>query len=263
MQRLHAVTLIASVSNFRTAISTLGLASTPDDLLRLENAVNELKNTLAGIPLSQVVEGQLGRLLKQIRGLAQERSVVTDDLQAVAVIAVAKEFYNSLLTELCTALYVMVPASRKAFYNPSKPVFGAAVHARFPDAAWDVTEAVACLAFDRFTACVFHLMRALELALHDWTRELGVQQSSAIELENWKNILDAAKTRIDALAQQPKSPQKDAELAYFGETRAHFLSIKDAWRNHVAHARVTYDEAQAVSVLNHVNEFMNRLALHR
>ena len=99
-------------------------------------------------------------------------------------------------------------------------------------------------------------MRALEIALHMWARELGVDQFSAIELENWKNILDAAAKKVKELEQQPKGSTKDTELQYYGETTAHFRSVKDAWRNHVSHARTTYDERETTSILNHVREFI-------
>jgi hypothetical protein len=103
-------------------------------------------------------------------------------------------------------------------------------------------------------------MRGLEIALHRWAKDLGVDQFPAIELENWKNILDAADRKVRSLEQQSKTSTKDAELKYYGETIAHFRSIKDAWRNHVAHSRTSYDERQTTSILNHVKEFMLLLA---
>lgn len=163
--------------------------------------------------------------------------------------------------ELTRHLYFLVPENRKSWYREDDvALFGDRVGDAFPESTPEVAEAGRCYALGRWTATVFHLMRALEIVLHKWALDMGVTQFSAIELENWKNIIDAADKKIRALEQQPKSPQKDAELQYYGETTAHFRSIKDAWRNHVSHSRTSYDDRQAQSIMRHVSEFMNLLA---
>jgi hypothetical protein len=165
-----------------------------------------------------------------------------------------------LLDELTEPQFLRIASEKRSYFEQLEPLFGAPVVDSFPNSDRDIAAAGRCFAFGEWTACVFHLMRALELALHKWALEMGVTQFSAIELENWKNILDAADKRIKALEQQPKSPQKDRELQYYGETCAHFRSIKDAWRNHVSHSRTTYDERETEAILMHVKEFMRLLA---
>ena len=45
-------------------------------------------------------------------------------------------------------------------------LFGKDVRVAFPSAIIDIEEAGKCLAFERWTACVFHLMRVMETGLH-------------------------------------------------------------------------------------------------
>ena len=45
----------------------------------------------------------------------------------------------------------------------------------------------------------------------------------------------------------------------YSEAAEQFTFVKDAWRNHVAHSRETYDLEQALSIMRHTGEFMNDL----
>ena len=48
---------------------------------------------------------------------------------------------------------------------------------------------------------------------------------------------------------------------FYSQAATHFMFLKDAWRNHVMHARdVLYDERRALSVFTQVKEFMQALA---
>jgi hypothetical protein len=56
-----------------------------------------------------------------------------------------------------------VPQDKLKFYNKTD-LFGDEFKTKFPSANVEIIEAGNCFAFDRFTACVFHLMRAMEIA---------------------------------------------------------------------------------------------------
>jgi hypothetical protein len=215
-----------------------------------------IKEEVDALPFSESLKLQAGRMLEEIRGVDSFTPVGT--MRALTVI---DEFLFNVQAELKANLFLVVPVERKKWFcEGDVPLFGQIVGDAFPESTPEVAEAGRCFALARWTACVFHLMRALELALHKWATDLGVTQFSAIELENWKNILDAADKKIRTLEQQPKSAAKDADLKYYSETLAHYRTFKDAWRNHVAHSRERYDEGRALSILNHTREFMTLLA---
>lgn len=215
-----------------------------------------MREEIASLPFSDALHLHATRVLDDVE--------VVDprvDFEPLRVSTRLEDLVQNIQSELKAQLFLVVPAERKKWFKDGDaPLFGQQVADAFPESSIELAEAGRCFALARWTACVFHVMRGLELALHKWAAQLGASQFKAIELENWKNILDAAQRKIDQLQQQPKSPEKDATLAYYSETRAHFLSIKDAWRNHVAHARERYDEQRALAILNHAGEFFRLLA---
>ena len=58
----------------------------------------------------------------------------------------------------------------------------------------------------------------------------------------------------------PRGEQKPEILTAYSHAALEFRYFKDAWRNHVAHARGHYDEHQALSIVSHVREFMTQLS---
>ena len=59
------------------------------------------------------------------------------------------------------------------YYNQTR-LFGETFKASFPTANAEVIEAGRCFAFDRFTACAFHLKRSLEVVLKSLFNALGL-----------------------------------------------------------------------------------------
>jgi hypothetical protein len=163
--------------------------------------------------------------------------------------------------EMMRHAYFIVPENRKNWYrDDDTPLFGEAIASAIPNSTVEIAEAGRCYALERWTACVFHLMRAVELALHKWSGDLGLVLKTSAEQANMQDILTAADLKLKAIGQQPKSIERDANLEYFGDTSAHFRAIKDAWRNHVAHAKRTYDERETTAILNNVHSFLEKLA---
>jgi hypothetical protein len=77
--------------------------------------------------------------------------------------------------------------------------------------------------------------------------------------ENWQNIIEQIETAVRAIGQQPKSQQKIDEEKFFGAAASHLYFVKNAWRNHVAHARDSYSDDEAVKVLSRTLEFIESL----
>jgi hypothetical protein len=71
------------------------------------------------------------------------------------------ELMNRLYDDAARSLVLLVPYSHAEHYVDEAP-FGESVAAAFPGATFDLCEASRCLALGRATACVLHLMRAVE-----------------------------------------------------------------------------------------------------
>ncbi|MFZ1980558.1 MAG: hypothetical protein WAU61_04570, partial [Smithella sp.] len=87
------------------------------------------------------------------------------------------EIRRTIHREMNLHLFMYIPAERAIYCesyrkkkggglaNPSVYLFGDFVNAKFPSASFDIIEAGNCFATARYTACVFHLMRVLEIGL--------------------------------------------------------------------------------------------------
>src|SRR5258708_19689687 len=68
-------------------------------------------------------------------------------------------------------------------------VSGEAVTDAFPSAITDIEEAGKCLAFDRNAACIFHLMRVMEVGLKALGQRLDINTAYK---PGWEGILKKA-----------------------------------------------------------------------
>jgi len=166
------------------------------------------------------------------------------------IVASIDEVERRIRDELDSELFVHVSSSAASFFESASP-FGQKVEAKFPTISEDVSEACMCIALERFTACVFHLMRVMELLVQTFGTAIGV---SLVATKNWQNILDEANKAIKAMdAKQPKTK-------LYAEIAAHLYAVKLAWRNEVMHPKATYTGEEARRIFESVKVFAESLA---
>ena len=170
-----------------------------------------------------------------------------------------KDLRADLITYLGTETFAYVPPARSK-YLEQEALFGEAVWKAFPSARYDIQEAGNCYAVGAHTACVFHLMRAVEGALRVLARDLKVKLPG-LEFEEWNRIIEAIQECAEVRAKTLRRREDRTKAReFYGGAIGEFRAFKDAWRNHVMHARASYDEQRAQSAMTHVREFMQRLA---
>jgi hypothetical protein len=136
------------------------------------------------------------------------------------------------------------------FYKQRQP-FGARVAVWFPELEYDITEAGNCIAFDRGTACVFHLMRVIEAGVQRFGTRLCVPLASE---KNWQVILDLINKAIKA-----RDPKLQETMALSG-TASHLYNVKITWRNPTMHPTSKYTPDEAKDIYQNVKTFMGSLA---
>jgi len=166
--------------------------------------------------------------------------------------------------ELEDITFGFIPATRAYYYNEKEP-FGKEVTAAFRSAAIDIRYAGICYAHATYTACIFHLMRALEHPLRALAVDLGVpppqkNPQKPLDLRTWGDVIGEIVKAINARP-NPKTPQ-DVELTeFYNKAADQFQFFKDAWRDVVMHSRnKPYKEGETKDVLKSVETFMRRLA---
>lgn len=153
---------------------------------------------------------------------------------------------DSLSHELEKEAVFRVPPERKGYYGRDD-LFGPKVAHAFPSCARDIREAGNCYVLEQAAACVHHLMLVLERGLNALATKLDVPY----ERTNWHNIIENNASKLKS---------RGPESNFHREVNAQFGFLKDAYRNHSEHARDNpYDMPKALSILDHVKEFMQEL----
>jgi hypothetical protein len=155
--------------------------------------------------------------------------------------------------EIATLHCFFLSDDERSYHDPSKPLFGAEVDNAFPSSSPEIEEAGKCRATGRWTACVMHLMRALEPALLALQATVGVN----VPKEQWNQIIDQIESKIEEIK---KRTHGGADEQWYSEAATHFRFIKNAWRNYAQHLHERYDEERALEIYDSVRAFMRQLA---
>lgn len=175
---------------------------------------------------------------------------VLQDADAERLCWTLSALVRSFTAQLQSKKIIVFEGRNSVYLTSDDPPFGEAVDDAFPKAAEDISEAAKCLALQRNTACVFHLMRAMESAVGRLAEAIGTGKSTNKE---WGKILSDIGQKIESL---PKGEDRDR----WSESHSHLYHVKQAWRNDTMHPKKTYTDDQAQSVFDAVRSFMTHLA---
>lgn len=172
------------------------------------------------------------------------------------------ELMNEIARTLGDAKFMMIPSYDAAYYD-NPVLFGPAVADRFPNANQEITEAGSCYATGHYTACVFHLMRAVEHGARAMVKALRVSSAlnTKVELSTWNELITALEGGLkSAAAGRRKSLAKSQSSEFYNHAIGQFRNFKDAWRNNVSHTRKTYQQGETKDILDNTRQFMQHLA---
>jgi hypothetical protein len=144
------------------------------------------------------------------------------------------------------------PQYSKYFDNPT--LFGEKVFNAYPSATEDIAEAGTCLALERPTACVMHLMRASEVALKALANAVGVGTQA-----DWGAYIREIYREMEkqAKAAGAKTPAHQ----FYAEAAAQIDNVKRAWRNPSMHVDKSYSQQRAEDILLATKSLMSHLAM--
>jgi hypothetical protein len=143
--------------------------------------------------------------------------------------------------------------SRYAKYFQNPKLFGDEVFSNFPSANDDIYEAGTCLALGRATACVMHLMRAVEVSLNVLTGELRLPPR-----HDWGKHLTDIETELTK--RYKASGSRTPDESFYAEAAAQIGHVKTAWRNPTMHVDRAYSEDHAEEILIAVRSLLRHLA---
>ena len=194
-----------------------------------------------------------------VRGVLEEAKKRGVELDRVHFEALRQELERHLQWDASDEMFMHLSAEDAKHYN-DESVLTEHGRGQFPRAHAELVLAGNCLAADCNTASVFHSMRAAERALHAHAEMLGVKFPFSIDLADWKNVIEGIEAKVVNLKVLPKSDTKSDETTFHSKAANQYWYLKDAWRNHVAHAREDYDQHQARTILTHVADLIEHLS---
>jgi hypothetical protein len=164
-----------------------------------------------------------------------------------------KTLANLIYYEIDNKAFLFIPTTNRPYFDKPDHAFGEDVWDRFNEVNPDVRDASLCMAYEQWTAAVFHLMCVTECAIKRLADYMGLTLPN-IGGMTWGQIL---REIDDAMA---KLPKKSVELEKCSAAAAHLRNIKNAWRDPTMHGRRRYDREEAKAIFEHVKAFVNQLA---
>ena len=242
-----------------------------DDGRMNEDADAHVRNTISLLNRHAETLTACASLRQQIAFLQDEISTKGINRDSRPVLeALIRQLRESLAADFESHVYFQIPVGRRNLIEPDAPLFGHAVQTRYPGASRDIAAAGRCLALDEWTAAVFHLMRVVEYGLKDMARRLRLPfPRKPLDFQEMGTIIAKLEEKIEDLRKgagshtlKPRAvARKLKAVETYSKAAQQFWFFKEAWRNHVMHARATYDEAEAFKVYEAVKHFMQELAL--
>lgn len=166
---------------------------------------------------------------------------------------------SRLEDELSLRLTYHVAQERARYLGAPSVWFSQDALTAFPSTVYDVEEAGRCFALGQNTACVFHLMRVLEVGVRQVSRGLGIPDPIKDGERNWGRMLRKVEERI-AFNEKTPPPSWPSEKLFFEKAHASLDAVRNAWRNATMHVENKYDAEEAEHILMAVKGFMKQLA---
>jgi hypothetical protein len=158
-----------------------------------------------------------------------------------------------LLDDLQADFYFQVDRPDVPLYG--QPLaFGEAVAKKFKTVLPEIENAGNCLALRQPTACVFHLMRAMEGAVRTLGRRLNM---TIAPQTTWRQLTGGMDGKIRGMPERNDREKKKKEA--WEAARANLHHVGSVWRNSTMHPGKSYTRSQAHDVYAAVRVFMNGL----
>jgi hypothetical protein len=175
------------------------------------------------------------------------RSARTGEALSAAYIGVKRSIHS----ELSGRIFFEPDAKYKKYFRNDKP-FGGDVFEAFSSANEDIIEAANCLALERATACVLHLMRVVEAGLAALAAAIGVGKQN-----DWGGYLREITKELET--RKRNSGARTADEQFYAEVADTIDHMKRAYRNPTMHPEKSYSQDRAEEIFVSVRSFMRHL----
>jgi hypothetical protein len=133
--------------------------------------------------------------------------------------------------------------------------------AAFPSAGNDIAEGGRCFGFARYSAAVFHMLRAADPGVRALARAANATAAAAHEGGDWAPLLALVDARVSVISTWPAGTAKAAALEFFQSALSEARGLHDASRKLAnPSAAATLEEHQALHVCHATKDLLVRLS---
>lgn len=252
MLRISAQKLVDSLDDL-TAIRILALQAAPNTLMTLDTTTPSRIRHL----IEQLTEMKLTMTVKSVRELQEAGANPNAEFVKNIVIAIQDRLRDELEEKLIFCI-----RENAEYFEPKEPLFGVDFQNKFPtNGIFELDEAGKCLALNRDTAAVFHLMRLMEIGIRATAKSLGIPDPIKPSDRNWYQILRNVKDENDQRSTgKTKKWTVPGDREFFESAYASLDAVRVAWRNPTMHIENKYTSDEAGHIFVAVRGFMRRLA---
>src|ERR1044072_3749489 len=219
MIRFYAEKFIAVTNWLETVNAIAGTTK-----VGLDDVIVDKTRSMFNEEVDKAVENcsQIGLVhcVKQLERI--KRSLAYPGSRMCDYIALVRELQNRIEDELESVMLMQIPVDRARYYE-GQNLFGQDVADKFPSAILDIEEAGKCYAVSRHTACVFHLMRVMEIGLRSVAKSLGIPDTNI--LPSWQSVIDKINKQINA-PNAGKSPDWKRVEPFYKGVSAQLFAVK-------------------------------------
>lgn len=205
-----------------------------------------------GLRQSKKAAEELLRLLN-VPDLSEPNNTLARHAAIGAVVTQIDDLLRRIADEMADCHFYEIAGGKAELLDPSGMHFGKSVFDAFPGANEDIYEACACFALGRYTACVMHLMRVLEVGLKSLAKAIGVPSQN-----DWGSYIREIGNELDARVRAAGKRTPDEQ--FYAEVAFNFDRLRRAYRNPTMHVDKSYSEDRASEIMASVQSFMIHLS---
>lgn len=266
MIRLHAGELLSDFNRVATRGASLNGQSAfmVSDFTEYRDQINRLRDQCLtlGLNASASVAADLsGWITKALEGATAAGFVMMPMDIRTRVDGYSRDVRVVLMRELESRLILALSPEKERFYDQGSALFGAAVTAKFASSAvYEIDEACKCFALGRSTACVFHLMRCMEVAIAAVARCLSIPDPVKPADRNWGAILRKFNDEMGRRNALAAGWSAAGDRQFFEECYVSLDAVRNPWRNATMHVANKYTDEEAEHILGAVRGFMAKIS---
>lgn len=166
----------------------------------------------------------------------------------------ADAIQTRLTDELDTKLYLAVDSQHAKYYTDYDVGWDSVIE-KFPSTYFDIEESGKCLALNRYTASVFHLMRVAETGLQSIAKRVGLEN----DRPNWIEAIRYIEGQLNKNYDEMEAIFK-GDVEFLSGIAAHMRSVNLAWRRRVSHIQRTYNQEEVKGIYDSTLGMMQHIA---